>query len=117
MDDFIARLDIKDSDFDARLSVLLKRDASVNASVESTVREIVAQVREGGDAALLRYTNELDRRQIESGAQLEQVDFRSVLGNVSHAIKSDLKMAAARIEEYHKRQTIDSWEYQDASGN
>ena len=117
MDDFIARLDIKDSDFDARLSVLLKRDASVNTSVESTVREIVAQVREGGDAALLRYTNELDRRQIESGAQLEQVDFRSVLGNVSHAIKSDLKMAAARIEEYHKRQTIDSWEYQDASGN
>ena len=117
MDDFIARLDIKDSDFDARLSVLLKRDASVNASVESTVREIVAQVREGGDAALLRYTNELDRRQIESGAQLEQVDFRSVLGTVSPAIKSDLKMAAARIEEYHKRQTIDSWEYQDTSGN
>ena len=117
MDDFIARLDIKDSDFDARLSVLLKRDASVNASVESTVREIVAQVREGGDAALLRYTNELDRRQIESSAQLEQVDFRSVLGTVSPAIKSDLKMAAARIEEYHKRQTIDSWEYQDTSGN
>ena len=117
MDDFIARLDIQDSDFDARLSVLLKRDASVNASVESTVREIVAQVREGGDAALLRYTNELDRRQIESSAQLEQVDFRSVLGTVSPAIKSDLKMAAARIEEYHKRQTIDSWEYQDTSGN
>ena len=117
MDDFIARLDIKDSDFDARLSVLLKRDASVNASVESTVREIVAQVREGGDAALLRYTNELDRREIESGVQLEQVDFRSVLGTVSPAIKSDLKMAAARIEEYHKRQTIDSWEYQDTSGN
>ena len=117
MDDFIARLDIKDSDFDARLSVLLKRDASVNASVESTVREIVAQVREAGDAALLRYTNELDRRQIESGVQLEQVDFRSVLGTVPPAIKSDLKMAAARIEEYHKRQTIDSWEYQDTSGN
>ena len=117
MDDFIARLDIKDSDFDARLSVLLKRDASVNTSVESTVREIVAQVREGGDAALLRYTNELDRRQIESGVQLEQVDFRSVLGTVSPSIKSDLKMAAARIEEYHKRQTIDSWEYQDTSGN
>ena len=117
MDDFIARLDIKDSDFDARLSVLLKRDASVNTSVESTVREIVAQVREGGDAALLRYTNELDRRQIESSAQLEQVDFRSVLGTVSPAIKSDLKMAAARIEDYHNRQTIDSWEYQDTSGN
>ena len=117
MDDFIARLDIKDSDFDARLSVLLKRDASVNASVESTVREIVAQVREGGDAALLRYTNKLDRRQIESGVQLEQVDFRSALGTVLPAIKSDLKMAAARIEEYHKRQTIDSWEYQDTSGN
>ena len=117
MDDFVARLDIKELDFNARLSVLLKRDDLVSASVESTVREIVAQVREGGDAALLRYTNELDRRQIESGVQLEQVDFRSVLGTVSPSIKSDLKMAAARIEEYHKRQTIDSWEYQDTSGN
>ena len=117
MDDFVARLDIKELDFNARLSVLLKRDDLVSASVESTVREIVTQVRESGDAALLRYTNELDRRQIKSGVQLEQVDFRSVLGTVSPAIKSDLKMAAARIEEYHKRQTIDSWEYQDTSGN
>ena len=35
MDDFIARLDIKDSNFKARLSVLLKRDDLVSASVES----------------------------------------------------------------------------------
>ncbi|MGB0635964.1 MAG: histidinol dehydrogenase [Gammaproteobacteria bacterium] len=117
MDDFIARLDIKDSNFKARLLALLKRDDLVSASVESSVREIVAQVREDGDTALLRYTNELDRRQIDSSVHLEQLDFRSVLGSISPAIKSDLKMAATRIEEYHKRQTLDSWQYQDTSGN
>ena len=117
MDDFVARLDTKDSDFNSRLSAVLKRDDAVSASVESSVREIVAQVRADGDTALLRYTNKLDRRQIESSAQLEQVDFRSALGSVSLAIQSDLKMAAARVQEYHKRQTLDSWEYEDTSGN
>jgi histidinol dehydrogenase len=117
MDDFISRLDIKDSDFNGRLLALLTRDEVVSASVDSSVREIVAQVRADGDAALLRYTNKLDRRQIESCVQLEQVDFRSALGSVSSAVRSDLKMAAVRIEEYHKRQTLDSWEYQDTTGN
>ena len=117
MDEFITRLDTKDSDFSSRLSVLLKRDDAVSASVESSVSEIVAQVRADGDTALLRYTNKLDRRQIESSAQLEQVDFRSALGSVSLAIQSDLKMAAARVQQYHKRQTLDSWEYEDTSGN
>ncbi len=117
MDDFIARLDIKDPDFDSRLLALLERDDLVSASVESSVCDIISDVRADGDAALLRYTNKLDRRQIKSSKQLECVDFRGALGSVSNTIQSNLKMATARIEDFHKRQTLDSWEYQDTTGN
>ena len=117
MGDLIRRLDIKDSDFNIRFSDLLERDEVASASADSVVSKIISDIRQDGDTALLRCTNEFDHRRVKSAAQLEEIGFFGALDAVESAIRADLEIAAVRIQEYHQRQTFDSWEYEDGSGN
>src|SRR5690625_7178849 len=66
----IARLNASQADFDARLDALLAWDSVSDAGVTEVVAEILHQVKTRGDAALLEYTNRLDRRQVGSVAEL-----------------------------------------------
>lgn len=117
MGNLIRRLDISDSDFQSKLSRLLERNEAATESVGLVVSEIISDVRVHGDEALLRYTNKFDQRKLERSSELEKDNFRSSLDRIQPTIRDDLEAAATRIEEYHSRQTLDSWEYQDASGN
>ena len=117
MGNLIRRLDISDSDFQSKLSRLLERNEAATESVGLVVSEIISDVRLHGDEALLRYTNKFDQRKLERSSELEKDNFRSSLDRIQPTIRDDLEAAATRIEEYHSRQTLDSWEYQDASGN
>ncbi len=117
MGNLIRRLDINDSDFQSKLSRLLERNEAATESVGLVVSEIISDVRLHGDEALLRYTNKFDQRKLECSSELEKDNFRSSLDRIQPTIRDDLEAAATRIEEYHSRQTLDSWEYEDASGN
>ena len=57
----IARLDSKSPDFDRLLEKLLAWDMSEDSAVADTVRDIIRQVREKGDDALLALTRQFDR--------------------------------------------------------
>ncbi|MEK9776617.1 MAG: histidinol dehydrogenase, partial [Quisquiliibacterium sp.] len=52
----IARLDSQDADFSERLARLLAYEATQDAQIELAVQEILVDVRERGDQALLEYT-------------------------------------------------------------
>ena len=115
----IALLDSREADFDARLATLLDWEAVADPRLEGEVAEILAAVRQRGDAALLEYTNRLDRRQLRHAAELEVP--RTAVETALHGLPADqraaLQAAAARIQEFHRRQKQESWDYLDDYGN
>ncbi|MCR4331973.1 MAG: histidinol dehydrogenase, partial [Sulfuricaulis sp.] len=86
--------------------------------IETTVRDIVADVRARGDAAVVEYTRRFDRREVGSVKELEVS--RSRLREVSRAVTKEqyeaLANAAERIRAYHERQRTDSWTYTEPDG-
>lgn len=115
----ISRLDMAQSDFEAAFARLLISPAEADVNLVQTVTQIVATVAREGDAALVRYTNELDRR-IVGDAQALRVSPESLeqaLSDLGAHVSSALTLAAARIRAFHERQRVESWQYEDEQGN
>jgi len=104
--------------FAADFERLLDRAHAIDPKIETTVRDIVADVRARGDAAVVEYTRRFDRRAVASVAELEVS--RSRLREVSRAVTKEqyeaLANAAERIRAYHERQRTDSWTYTEPDG-
>jgi len=67
----LRRMSTRDAGFDAALAALTRYEASQDAKIEATAREIVAAVRARGDEAVLEFTRRLDRFEAASFAELE----------------------------------------------
>ena len=64
------RLDKKDPGFEDALDQLLAFEDETSEAVESAVRDIIRDVRDRGDAAVLEYTQRFDRLETESAEAL-----------------------------------------------
>jgi len=115
----ITRLDSGDADFEARLTQLLDRAPEADLQLTARVAEIIAGVRERGDAALLEYTNRFDRRDVTAAAELEigPAQREAAWNSLPSDLRQALDTAAARIRVYAERQVLESWEFTDAFGN
>ncbi|GAB3286590.1 histidinol dehydrogenase [Parahaliea aestuarii] len=113
------RLDARQPDFDAALAQLTAWEESLDADVNATVVEIIAAVRQRGDAALLEYTARFDRRQLAGAAELEvpRARLQRALESIDPVQRQALETAAERVRSYHQHQKQDSWDYRDAHGN
>ncbi|MFT4998666.1 MAG: histidinol dehydrogenase [Chitinophagales bacterium] len=118
MSDITQLLDASSSDFSAKLDSLLAWDSIVDSSVDERVSDILTAVRNDKDAALLRYTNQFDRRNVTQASSLElsQADLGAALARVSSEERAALETAAIRVEQYHQHQRADSWSYTEADG-
>ncbi len=113
------RLDSAAPDFDARLEALTAWEESLDREVETTVREIIAGVRQRGDDALLEYTARFDQLHADSVLDLEvsQARLQKALAAIPPVQREALETAALRVREYHEHQRQASWSYEDAGGN
>ncbi len=113
------RLDTRDPDFDGELDKLLAWDAREPDEVARTAAEIVAEVREGGDTALVRFTRLHDRVDVDDPAalELEPAELRRCLDALPTADRDALVAARDRIRDYHERQPDGGFEYTDPLGN
>ncbi|SHE99043.1 histidinol dehydrogenase [Microbulbifer donghaiensis] len=116
--DSIRRLNAADSDFDAQLEQLLAWESVADTHVETTVADILQQVRSRGDAAVIEYTNRFDRRQLNSAGEfcLAQSALAAALERIPSAEREALEAAAERVRAYHQRQRQESWRYEEADG-
>ena len=114
----LKHLDTNTADFKARLEALLSATAEPDPAVSDTVRAIISDVRERGEAALLEYTNRFDRRRATPD-QLEigQPELAAVLARIPPELRRSLEHAAERIRAFHERQKQASWTFTDAEGN
>jgi histidinol dehydrogenase len=107
-----------DPDFKIELDALLDRSAAAEASVDTTVREILAQVRSRGDAALLEYTKRFDQLSVISVKELEipLIRLQKAAKKLPLQQYQALETARLRIRNYHTRQKMESWSYTEADG-
>ncbi len=114
----IRRLSTQSSRFDAELKGLLALEAEQDASIERTVVDILADIRQRGDAALLEYTRKFDHLDVHDAHHLElpQAELQAALASLSHEQRDALETAAARIRAFHERQRVEGWTYTEADG-
>jgi histidinol dehydrogenase len=114
----ITRLSTRDADFDARLVRLTAFDAAQDETVDASVAEILAAVKQRGDAAVLEYTARFDGVMAGTLAELELP--RAQLARARDALpgaqREALEQAAARVRRYHEKQLAQSWQYTEADG-
>ncbi|GHD10060.1 histidinol dehydrogenase [Halioglobus japonicus] len=113
------RLDSSQADFAQRLEALTAWEEELNLAVNDTVREVLADVAQRGDVALLEYTARFDQLAAQTMAELEVSRDRlhESLEQIPTAQREALEAAASRIRSYHEHQVQDSWQYRDEQGN
>lgn len=75
---------------------------------QETVRAILAEVRERGDAALREYTERFDRVKLQE-FRVTEAEFAEAHEQVTAEVKAALAEAAENIRDFHKRQVRQSW--------
>lgn len=114
----IRRLSANAEGFREELDRLLAWETVSNDSVNDIVKEVVNNVRQNGDAALLEYTERFDRLKLNSGSELQipAERLQSALQTIPADQRAALELSAKRVRDYHERQVQDSWTYEEADG-
>ncbi len=114
----INRLSSKDTDFQQDLTTLLAFESSQDEAIESAVATILREVRRSGDKAVVTYSQQFDKVQAQSMADLEVplVDCQAALASLPATQRQALEAAAARVRAYHEHQKAPSWSYTEADG-
>jgi histidinol dehydrogenase len=114
----MTRLDANSADFNQQLQSMLAWDAADDLQIHQRVLEIIADVRQRGDQALIDYTNRFDHCQFKQAADLE-LDQQALL-DAWNSLPSEqavaLQSAANRVRAYAEQQKLQSWQYTENDG-
>lgn len=111
------RLHHSDDDFAARFSALVDAERAADADVGGAVAEIVASVRDQGDAALLAYTERFDGHALSAAdLRVDTAEIAAARHQVAPEVVAALETAAVRIEAFHTRQLPQDLDYVDDDG-
>ena len=116
-----ARLSTTSSTFEADFQARLHWSADTDAAIEQRVADILADVQQRGDAAVLDYTARFDRLEAASMRALEltQLELKAAFDALPAAQRDALVAAARRVRTYHEAQKNangQSWQYRDEDG-
>jgi histidinol dehydrogenase len=115
------RLKTTDTDFETAFQKRLHWSADADAAIESRVAEILADVQQRGDLAVLQYTQRFDGLSAQSMQQLvlTQSELKAAFEGLPNAQKEALQAAAKRVRSYHeaqKKASGECWSYKDEDG-
>jgi histidinol dehydrogenase len=107
--------------FEADFQARLHWSAQADAAIEQRVAEILADVQQRGDAAVLDYTRRFDALDAANVVELSltPAELQHAFDAIPEAQRQALQAAAQRVRSYHeaqKRATGQSWQYRDADG-
>ena len=117
-----ARLSTASSTFEADFKARLHWSADTDAAIEQRVADILADVQQRGDAAVLEYTARFDGLDAPDMAALEltQAELKAAFEAIPAAQREALQSAAQRVRRYHeaqKKANGESWQYRDEDGS
>ena len=115
------RLSTTAAAFEADFKARLHWSAETDDAVEQRVADILADVRQRGDAAVLEYTKRFDALDVTAMAALEltQAELKAAFEALPAAQSDALQAAARRVRSFHeaqKKANGESWSYRDEDG-
>lgn len=116
-----ARLSTVSAAFEAEFKARLHWSADTDAAIEQRVADILADVQQRGDAAVLEYTARFDGLNVAAMGELEltQAELKAAFDTIPAAQRDALEAAARRVRSYHeaqKKASGESWSYRDEDG-
>ncbi|MFM2238937.1 MAG: histidinol dehydrogenase [Pseudomonadota bacterium] len=107
--------------FDADFKQRLHWSAETDEGIEQRVADILADVRQRGDEAVLEFTRRFDGLAVERMADLElgADELRRAFDGLPPEQRHALQAAAARVRRYHEAQkqaSGESWSFRDEDG-
>ncbi len=114
----IAELKYSDTDFYPQLDKLLAWEASIDGEIAKIVADILADVKQRGNAAVIEYTNRFDRTSIKQASEfeLDKAQLQQALDSIDAEQREALEKAAQRIRQYAEHQKVESWSYTEDDG-
>ncbi len=111
------RLNASDPGFAKDFDILLNAKREMDADVDRTVADILADVRERGDAAVVDYTNRFDRVSIGvADLRIPQSDLDAAAESCAPETLAALALAADRIRSFHQKTLPQDLDYTDEVG-
>src|SRR5262245_19991174 len=110
-------LTTSDPGFEAAISALLGAKRETDDDVDDAVAAIIADVAARGDAALVDYTARFDRVTLTPNQlRLSTAEIAAGAAEAPTETVAALRLAARRIESFHRKQLPQSLDYTDADG-
>jgi histidinol dehydrogenase len=115
------RLRTDSADFETAFQARLHWSADTDAAIEQRVADILADVQQRGDAAVLEYTQRFDGLAATDMAALELTaeELKAAFDGLPDVQRQALQSAAERVRRYHEAQKKacgESWSYRDEDG-
>jgi len=114
----LKQINSTDNDFWQQLEALLAWESVSDSVVTDTVRDILTQVKQKGDSAVLEYSRRFDRVVADTMEDLEISLSRAqaALETIPEQQRQALQTAANRVRSYHEHQKQETWTYTEADG-
>ena len=98
-------LDMRSADFDERFAALVAAKRESSADVDLTVADIIEDVRQRGEASLAELSLRFDRVEIgRLGLRIDAAAIEAAIGACEKKALDALKLAHARVMDFHLRQ-------------
>lgn len=102
--------DYKKDNLEQLFKVLESRSPEGQKDVEQLVSEILTNVRERGDEALIEYSGKFDKIELTSATiEVSKEEMEEALNSVNKDILRIIEKAASNIREFHEKQRENSW--------
>lgn len=118
----VQRLKSSDPGFQKTLLNSLSLPSADDQAIDAVVISILADIKVGGDEALIKYTKQFDRLSVDRVYDLEikQADLEAAYRSLPSEQAKALGFAAQRVRAYHEKQKeaagCRSWEYTEPDG-
>ena len=118
----VQRLKSSDPGFQKTLLNSLSLPSADDQAIDAVVISILADIKVGGDEALIKYTKQFDRLSVNrvSDLEIKQADLEAAYRSLPSEQAKALEFAAQRVRAYHEKQKeaagCRSWEYTEPDG-
>ena len=110
-------LNISQSDFDNQLRIILNNPRGQSPDIYQTVHNIIQNIRQDGDKALLTYTRQFDDKNATlKNIKVTQQELDDATNSIDDSLKNALKLAYDRIFAFHKKLLPEHIYYTDDTG-
>lgn len=111
------RLKNSDPDFEAQFKTLLTAKRENATDINDAVTDIITEVRNKGDEALIELTARFDHLDLrETGLAITKGELDAAMNEVDKTTMQALELAATRINDHHEKQKPENQRYQDEVG-